>query len=275
LGLKNQAVISDSLSIFDETTMSKIGRNEACPCGSGKKFKNCHMGREEELWVIQTQIMKKEIAQKITALPEVNYGRSKEFAEVIETKKIIHNSRFSGVKFIDFEQYVKLESFDKANLRDMHHQCGALIVNPQKTESADANNVYVAITPDIDNSSLIHELAHILDFLAGSRLLPGSAFKISVATQIPMDHLDHLKEYGDWLDYLKDLFSIELNAEDMIISYLNQYDMLIEASLLKKKDIGGLVARSKRMTEFLVQHKNEINVLIKDRFGYMGSASSA
>jgi len=27
----------------------KIGRNEPCPCGSGKKFKNCHMGRENEL----------------------------------------------------------------------------------------------------------------------------------------------------------------------------------------------------------------------------------
>lgn len=28
---------------------SKIGRNDPCPCGSGKKFKNCHMGRESEL----------------------------------------------------------------------------------------------------------------------------------------------------------------------------------------------------------------------------------
>ena len=28
---------------------AKIGRNEPCPCGSGKKFKNCHMGRENEL----------------------------------------------------------------------------------------------------------------------------------------------------------------------------------------------------------------------------------
>ena len=51
------------------------------------------MGREEELWVIQNQIMKKEIAQKITDLPEVNYGRSREFAEVLETNEI---------KFIDF-----------------------------------------------------------------------------------------------------------------------------------------------------------------------------
>ena len=28
---------------------SAIGRNDPCPCGSGKKFKHCHMGRENEL----------------------------------------------------------------------------------------------------------------------------------------------------------------------------------------------------------------------------------
>ena len=27
----------------------KIGRNDLCPCGSGKKFKHCHMGRETDL----------------------------------------------------------------------------------------------------------------------------------------------------------------------------------------------------------------------------------
>lgn len=24
----------------------KVGRNEPCPCGSGKKFKKCHLGKE-------------------------------------------------------------------------------------------------------------------------------------------------------------------------------------------------------------------------------------
>jgi preprotein translocase subunit SecA len=24
------------------TSWGKVGRNEACPCGSGKKFKHCH-----------------------------------------------------------------------------------------------------------------------------------------------------------------------------------------------------------------------------------------
>jgi preprotein translocase subunit SecA len=26
----------------DPTTWGKVGRNDTCPCGSGKKFKHCH-----------------------------------------------------------------------------------------------------------------------------------------------------------------------------------------------------------------------------------------
>ena len=26
----------------DPTSWGKVGRNEACPCGSGKKYKRCH-----------------------------------------------------------------------------------------------------------------------------------------------------------------------------------------------------------------------------------------
>jgi preprotein translocase subunit SecA len=26
----------------DPTSWGKVGRNESCPCGSGKKFKHCH-----------------------------------------------------------------------------------------------------------------------------------------------------------------------------------------------------------------------------------------
>jgi preprotein translocase subunit SecA len=26
----------------DPTTWGKVGRNDACPCGSGKKYKHCH-----------------------------------------------------------------------------------------------------------------------------------------------------------------------------------------------------------------------------------------
>ncbi|HEX5688970.1 MAG TPA: SEC-C metal-binding domain-containing protein, partial [Roseiflexaceae bacterium] len=30
-------------------SMPKLGRNDRCPCGSGKKYKDCHLGREGEL----------------------------------------------------------------------------------------------------------------------------------------------------------------------------------------------------------------------------------
>ena len=36
-------------------TVVKVGRNDDCPCGSGKKFKKCHEGREQELQVLMQQ----------------------------------------------------------------------------------------------------------------------------------------------------------------------------------------------------------------------------
>lgn len=30
--------------------MSKPGRNDPCPCGSGKKYKNCHLGKPDDTW---------------------------------------------------------------------------------------------------------------------------------------------------------------------------------------------------------------------------------
>ena len=35
-------------------TVVKVGRNDVCPCGSGKKFKKCHEGREAELQVLMS-----------------------------------------------------------------------------------------------------------------------------------------------------------------------------------------------------------------------------
>ncbi len=31
-----------------KTAMAKIGRNDACPCGSGKKYKRCCLAKDEE-----------------------------------------------------------------------------------------------------------------------------------------------------------------------------------------------------------------------------------
>ena len=43
---KNKTVINKAKNIEidpnNPSTWGKVGRNELCPCGSGKKYKNCH-----------------------------------------------------------------------------------------------------------------------------------------------------------------------------------------------------------------------------------------
>ena len=42
--LKQQTAAEDFYRVFLKTqeVEKKIGRNDPCPCGSGKKYKNCH-----------------------------------------------------------------------------------------------------------------------------------------------------------------------------------------------------------------------------------------
>jgi len=36
------AAVATARDSKDPSSWGKVGRNEACPCGSGKKFKHCH-----------------------------------------------------------------------------------------------------------------------------------------------------------------------------------------------------------------------------------------
>ena len=52
--------------------MGKIGRNEACPCGSGKKFKRCCLGKQLEKTANITDVQKAQISLQngISAIQE-------------------------------------------------------------------------------------------------------------------------------------------------------------------------------------------------------------
>jgi preprotein translocase subunit SecA len=41
-GHPNGTVRAAARDPADQSTWGKVGRNEPCPCGSGKKFKHCH-----------------------------------------------------------------------------------------------------------------------------------------------------------------------------------------------------------------------------------------
>ncbi len=248
--------------------MIKPGRNDPCPCGSGKKFKRCHLGREGELYLRKNEPLDQEAGQQICRLPEVYYGRSKKII-----KSLIEEGHLEGsltIKCIDLEAYRNLGVSGQEIPAKSLTESSGIMVNPNKTRESDPNHIYLAITPKIQDSTLIHQVAHVLDFLKGSRQQPGSYQQKSLETGIPIEHLDHTQEFGYWLDLLMNRFKVELDAEDAIVSYLYQNKLLFTTEEIKTQDMTTLIFRSKQILDFLITHKAEINSLIKGKAGYIG-----
>ena len=53
---KNEKIILDMKTSKNAATFKrahpKTGRNDPCPCGSGKKYKHCHMTKQERQYVV-------------------------------------------------------------------------------------------------------------------------------------------------------------------------------------------------------------------------------
>ncbi len=246
----------------------KIGRNDPCPCGSGKKFKKCHEGKEDELALIGMGKITDEISTKITSLPNVDYGRSKEILDALDIRELTGNK--IGVRCIDLKSYSDLNIYGRGQLKNLDEKGGGLFINIYKTLMTDPDNIYLAISPNIDDSTFIHELAHVLDYLAGSKMMPGILGPIADELEIPVQHLEHPKEYGYWLDYLRKRFDIQLDADDSIVMFLYENGLLMEAKEIQEEN--GLILKSKsdRMFKFLSENSDKINEIIKNLPGYIG-----
>jgi hypothetical protein len=249
--------------------MGKIGRNDPCPCGSGKKFKKCHLGREDELFSGGESEFSDVMGEKITSLPEVAYGRSKEMLDALDIKNLT-GSHF-GIRFIDHAAYEALSLGDGRLLDRREGGSGGVMVNIQKTAMSDPDNIYIAITPAIGDSALIHQLAHVFDYLAGSKLMPGLAKPLSFELGIPVEHVEHPHEFGYWLEYLRDQFRVELDADDMIIAYLYDNGLLIKGVDITQQNPPAIKTKSDQILRFLSEKSGEIDAMICERPGYIGS----
>lgn len=248
--------------------MIKAGRNDPCPCGSGQKFKKCHLGREGELFLRKNEPLHHEAGQQIVNLPQVTYGRSREMIEGLTQEGLLNDSL--SIKCIDLGAYRDLGfSGQDIPVQTLTNSAG-IMVNIHKTKEADPNHIYLAVTPKIQDSTLIHQIAHVLDYAKGSGQQPGTYKQMSLETGVPVEHLDHTREFGYWLDFLKNRFQVKLDAEDAIVSYLFQNEMLLKTEDIKARDPNTLIFNSKKMLDFLIAHKAEINDLIQDCTGYIG-----
>jgi len=246
--------------------MKDIGRNDPCPCGSGKKFKKCHMGREEELvWEGRGEASLEEMGARIANLPAVAYGRSEEMLAALNLQQITGSSM--GIKFVDMDQYSRLNVSGSAPSEEKR---GGVLINVYKTAKADPEHVYIAVSEDVDDGTLVHQLAHALTYLAGSKLPAGTLDPLAYEIGIPTDHLDHPDEFGYWLDMLAKKFDVRLDADDTIIHYLYENHVLIPAQDIHQNN--GVILRSKsdRMLQFLSEHNEEIDEMIRSLSGYIG-----
>ena len=253
--------------------MIKIGRNEPCPCGSGKKFKKCHMGKEDELVLDSLDDISDEMSARITGLPEVNYGRSKEIADALDIKELTGNS--IGIKFVDLKCYADLNVFGSPQSKiSKEEKGGGLFINVYKTLKTDPDHIYLAISSNIDGSTLSHQIAHVLDYLAGSKLMPGSLSPLALELGVPVDHLEHPEEFGYWLNYLNNRFDVQPDADDTIISFLYENGVLIKGKEIEEKNSLVLKSKSDQMFKFLSERSQEINALIRDLPGYIGERAT-
>lgn len=246
----------------------KVSRNDPCPCGSGKKFKKCHMGREDELALDSIDEFTDEMSLKITSLPEVRYGRCREIIDSIDIKGLTGNSK--GIRLVDLKEYSDLNLFSGSHSKAEEGRSGGVFINVLKTLKTDPDNLYLAISHDIDDSIFIHELAHVLDYLGGSNIMPGAQQPLSMETNIPLEHLDHPEEFGKWLDYLAERFDVKLDADDTIVNYLYQNGMLIKGSIISAGNELLMKTKSEQIFRFLSENRQEIDKLIRERDGYIG-----
>ena len=249
--------------------MSQVGRNDPCPCGSGKKFKRCHMGREDELLPEGAQEPTlEEMGLEIVTLPSVRYGRSQEMVDALDIRML--TGSMMGIRWVDLDAYGRL----KVSGGDFPARGkGGILINIHKTLNADPRNLYIAISPDIDDGTLVHQLAHAMDFLGGSRVLPGTLEPLAYELGIPVEHLEHPEEFGYWHDFLLKKFGVMPDADDAIISYLYRQQLLIKGRDIHEKNVYILKAKSDRILKFLSDHSEEVDALIRDLPGYMGKRS--
>jgi hypothetical protein len=176
-----------------------------------------------------------------------------------------------GIKFIDLKTYNELDLLGRRPESRENDTKGGIVVNVLKTLKTDPDHIYIAISPAVTDSVLAHEIAHVLDTLGGAKIMPGIAMPLSFELGLPVEHLEHPYEFGRWLTFLHQKFDIKPDADDAIITYLYENDMLIKGETIAKQDSFILNTKSEQILKFMSEHSDEIDTLICELPGYIGS----
>lgn len=132
---------------------SKIGRNDKCLCGSGKKYKNCCLNKLQNKSTLESQNEWKEWMERVSKLPfraEIISKDSSHGSIKVYSAKIIQD----GQEKILFEDKIEL-STNSIN-GDKLEQSTATLVIPQNNEEPKIKTIGNAL---VSNSTTINDIA--------------------------------------------------------------------------------------------------------------------
>lgn len=246
----------------------KVGRNDPCPCGSGKKFKNCHLGRESELLGEVFKPDTAESAGKISGLPPCRNQRAQEIAAGLNLTSIA--GKTYQLKLVDLAAYQALNLEGKKDQLAPPGE-GGVFINPNKTRSLEPDTLYLALSPKCDESTILHQFAHALDLISGSRLPVGQGQELAAELELPPELLEHPQEFGDILTGLAGKFDVTLDADDEIVAYLAERQLLLPGKTIRDGKQKEVTAAITKAITTLSDNKAEIDARIKNRPGYTGT----
>jgi hypothetical protein len=228
------------------------------------------MGKENELHPAARpdELSLDEMGARIRALPEVSHGKSRSMADALDLKALTGED--VGLRFVGLESYAALDLFGRSQASSSPGSGGGVFINPFKTVRSDPSHLYLAISEDIDEAALVHQLAHVLAYLGDSGHAPGTLDALSFELGIPVLHLEHSEEFGRWLEYLRDKFGVQLDADDTIILFLYHQGMLMKGGEIEERNGLVLKAKSDRIFLFLSERSEVIDSLVKSLPGYIG-----
>jgi hypothetical protein len=152
---------------------------------------------------------------------------------------------------------------------------GGIFLSPAKTRALEPTTFYMALSPNADDCTIVHQLAHVVDLVEGSRLHPGVGVEKAGEMGMPSELLEHPQEFGELLLELSERFGVQLDADDEIVAFLARRKLLLPGKLIAEGKRDELVAEAERILGFMRESQEEINNIIKNRKGYLGKKAKA
>ena len=247
---------------------SKIDRNGPCPCGSGKKFKKCHLGREAELVAQRLNMDPYQAGQLILGLPECVHPQAAQMVEALKPQSPSGKEYTIVIK--DLNAYLGLGLYGQ---EAAPQGAGGILINPQKTRVLAPGKIFLALSPQAHPSTVVHQLAHALDLICGSALPPGRGQALSYETGLPVELLEHPQEFGQQLLELSQRFGVELDAEDEIVGFLARRQLLLPGLTIAEGKSEALLEAAEKALRCLRENQEELDARIRTRAGYTGEGS--